>query len=212
MDQQLRKRTDDLPYLYKYFNIIPLFTASNGSADGSLYRSYNAVVEGFNQNVRMPRYVIMILDCDIIIHTDFFSYGVKPIFEAEMQWLMRNLDRAISTRREELKEKCAGAVGHDAKVIWIAMIPRPYIKGHPIRFFNNTVNLRLKFNDVVKENLVGRKNHFWMEHHRDHFHDYQDYDHLGRLSHVGKIHYWRFVNTQLRKFEKGEISLLPAKK
>ena len=78
-NNNIKKRKDELPYLYKYFNVITLFTALNGSADGSLYRTFNALIEGFNENVKLPRYILMLLDCDVIVHTDFFTYGVKPI-------------------------------------------------------------------------------------------------------------------------------------
>ena len=89
------------------------------------------------------------------------------------------------------------------------MIPRPYIKNHPIKYFNNTVNLRLKFNEVLIEGAAGRKNHLHLEHPHEFFNDFQDYDHIGKLSDFGKLHYWRFINTELKRYEKGEVDLLP---
>ena len=91
------------------------------------------------------------------------------------------------------------------------MIPRPYIKNHPVKFFNNTVNLRIKFNDTLNDCAAGRKNSHIIEFPRDHFNDFKDFDHLGRLSYEGKLHYWRFINNQIRKYDNGDLDLLPIK-
>ena len=70
---------NNIPYLYKYFNVHAFFKLSNGSAEGSLYHIFNALVEGMNKFARFPRFIIFIPDCDIIVHTNFFGYGVKEI-------------------------------------------------------------------------------------------------------------------------------------
>ena len=78
---------------------------------------------------------MIILDCDLIVHTDYFAYGINKILETELNWLMRNIERVLAARKEELRSKCYGAVNHDPRVFWISMIPRPYVKKPPNTVF-----------------------------------------------------------------------------
>ena len=166
------------PYMYDFFKVIPLYMSSNGSADGSLQRIYNAVVEGLNEHVRLPRYVLFFPDCDLIVHTNYFTYGVKTILQDEIDWLMKQVDRALIARRESLKSKILGAAGKIPKLIWVKMIPRPYVNGHPVSCFNNTISLHNKFNEILDVAVKAMQNSSTMEILPSIFEDQYNFDKL----------------------------------
>ena len=121
---------------------------SNGSAEGALHRIHNAVIEGVNRNIKLPRFVIFTPDCDLIVHANFYDYGVQIVFDRMISWIMKKIEKIILNRKEELKEKCPGAINHEPRFMWVKMITRPFIKDHPIKDYNNTVKLRQKFNGI----------------------------------------------------------------
>ena len=67
--------------------------------------------------------------------------------------------------------------------------------------------LRLKFNDIMEETLVRRKDSFIMSIH-DAFGS-ELFDCAGYLTNAGKIQFWREVDRQLELFDHQEIDLTP---
>ena len=198
------------PYIYDFFRVIPLFKSSNGSADGALHRTYNAIVEGLNEYIRLPRYVFIILDCDIIVHTNFFAFGVRTILEKEVTWLMKQMEHAFLSRRDALKAKSLGAAGKYPKIIWIKMLPRPYVKSHPIKFFNNTISLRQKYNEIIETTALSMQQVFIMEIEKKFTEQTNNFDQLARLTFQGKKAFWQNFDYQFKRFDRGEIQLPPA--
>ena len=200
------------PYIYTYFNVSAFYQASNGTAEGSLHRIHNAVIEGINKNEKLPRFIIITPDSDLITHGDFFTYGVKIIYDEMIYWLMKKIEKALTTRKEDLRSKCLGAVGHDPRVIWVKMISHPYIKNHPVRNYNETVKLRQKYNDSLDSMAAKMRHTHVIEHPYGYFNSFYDYDHLGRLTYKGKQQFWRHIDNEFKKYDRNEIDLLPVEK
>ena len=200
-------RKDD-PYLYQFFNVMIFYQKSNGKANSALMNIYNSLVEGLNKYARLPRFIIVIPDRDLIIQANHFSFGMNIIIEQQIKWLMKKFERAFQMRRVDLKDKCLGSVGHEPRIIWVKMIQRPLIKGHQYKYYNNIVNLRRKFNRTIDEYTAVTRNTHVIDT-SDAFDEYVHYDHLGNLAHEGKSQFWRLIDGEFRKYDKGEVDLLP---
>ena len=63
-----------IPYLYEFYNIHHYTKlASDGGVESPTARMLNAFIEGINKRSRLPRYVIVMPDIDIIEEVDLFE-------------------------------------------------------------------------------------------------------------------------------------------
>ena len=106
----------------------------------------NSVIEGLNSKYKLPRYVLILPDKDLIENLNYFQYRVTELFETCLTWVIRQLDRVFTVRREALKLSKPGAVSSvsEPRVIWVAMITRPKINSD--KRMGAIWSLRLKFN------------------------------------------------------------------
>ena len=70
---------------------------------------YNEVVKGLNENKMLPRYVVMILDLNLIEAAQHGGLGGKMILEKLLNWLLKNITMAFDTCKEDAKHKRAGS-------------------------------------------------------------------------------------------------------
>ena len=140
------------PYLYDFFNVLAFFQPSSGAASGSMYKIHNALIEALNKKAHPSCYLLVVPDWDLILQANHFIFRIKIILEKQIPWFIKQIERAFTIRKEDLRSKCWGAVACDTRIVWIGMIECPLIKNHPFSHFNNTVNLRKKFNGLLQEN------------------------------------------------------------
>ena len=62
------------PYIYEYYNVIPRFPAKNSNIRSTTARIFNEVVSGLNERSRLPRYIIMVLDKEILETADHNNF------------------------------------------------------------------------------------------------------------------------------------------
>ena len=196
------------PYIYDFFNVTAFYQQSGGQATESLHKIFNSLIEGLNEKERLPRFIFVIPDRDIILQANHFKYGMHIILEDVLTWLVKKIEKAIFMQREDLKSKCLGAVGHDPRIIWIKMIQRPLIKNHVYNHYNNVVNLRRKFNNTLEEVLLKAKNSHVIDP-EDALDMYTHFDNLGNLSAEGKKQFWKHIDNQFKRYDRGEIDLKP---
>ena len=79
----------------------------------------------------MPKYIIFLLDKDLIEAVQFGSFGCKTIFEQTLNWLASNMEQVLKIRKDDLKSKRAGSLLEEdqPKIVWVKMVIRPFIKG-----------------------------------------------------------------------------------
>ena len=68
MRNQATLKRQHPPYLYEFYNIFGYFQNKQSAVRG-LARFANSFIEALNARVKLPRYVMFILDRDFIIHT-----------------------------------------------------------------------------------------------------------------------------------------------
>ena len=194
-------------YLYDYYNVFTYVPSPSMGATRTIACTFNAAVEGLNNKRRLPRFVIVIVDKDIIEDVNIFEYGASKAIFKNVEWLVRQINIHIKRKRLEVLETKPGAVyTSDPKIVFVTMIRCPVIFDLG-SCMEKVVALRSKFNAILNElaekfeNLVLNVEYCQREH----------FDFFGRLNTRGKISYWRDINHQLERFDekKAGAELLP---
>ena len=184
-------------------NIEPLHADTWSNIRSFLARVYNQLVKALNTELYvLPRYILIILDKDLISNAELFDFGVSHTIEDTLKWLLVNMDQTIETRKEDLAGKRAGAVSttSEPRFVWVAMLRRP-----DDSMDKKVFALARKFNDILKRVITGNK--------RSHFLcieiplDNINFDHIGNLSQIGKTCFWKCLDTTMKDFDRGKTEL-----
>ena len=195
------------PYLHEMYNVLGYYQAAHSMLDG-LSRIVNALVEGLNKRLRLPKFIIVILDMDILklikkpgnrnSNVDIFHY-----VKACLVWIIKQVSTLLQRKRIDLFDKKPGSLAKDPpKVVWVKMLRRPDDVN-----FNEVIAMRSKFNKALEESLYESS-------YTDHFvltinAEPADFTPMGTLNGIGKIAYWKEIDACMRKFDRGEINLRP---
>ena len=198
---------DEIPYIYQEYGITPFYQALTGSAEGTLCNQYNSLVEALNKDNHLPEYILLFPDRDIILELNYFAPGTLFILDQELQWLAKSLDRAITARREKLREICSGAVGSQPKLVWVQMIHRPFIKNHPYATYNLIVELRGKFNSLLEQEARKSMYALIIET-QNHSADPEFFDSTGNLTYHGKVAFWLHIDREIKCYETSSTTTL----
>ena len=101
-------------YVNEQFDV-QIFDSSHTSVDeilkpeGSIYtvlgRLCNALIYTLNCNAKLPKYILLVLDDDLIRCVNFSKPGVSEIYGRDLLWLANELHDAIFTRKGDLPRK-----------------------------------------------------------------------------------------------------------
>ena len=192
------------PFLYEYYNLIPLFTSSNSYTKSFIAKIFNKLVAEMNNRAMLPKYMIIALDKDIIENLKQDDFGIQNLMHDAVHWLARNFEISLDLRRADIKEKNPGALWSSAepRLVWVKMITRPMIKnrGH---IFSHCK----KFNDII-EDLIHTYKHTHVL--PVEFPDNKElFERSGNLTNKGRVMFWREVNIQMRVFDGNKTNLRP---
>ena len=84
--------TIQIPYIYQHYKVRPYYQVSSGDAEGTLHKLYNSVVQAINKEPRLPQYLLMFLDRDVILQLNYFQPGISFVLECRLAWLAKNID------------------------------------------------------------------------------------------------------------------------
>ena len=192
------------PFLYEYYNLIPLFASSNSYTKSFIAKTFNKLVAKMNNRTMLPKYMIIALDKDIIENLKQDDFGIQNLMHDAVHWLARNFEISLDLRRADIKEKNPGALWSSAepRLVWVKMITRPMIKnrGH---IFSHCK----KFNDII-EDLIHTYKHTHVL--PVEFPDNKKlFERSGNLTNKGRVMFWREVNIQMRVFDGNKTNLRP---
>ena len=194
------------PYVYDYYNVFFYTQRKCASNMHVISRITNSLIEGFNHRARLPRFIIVLLDKDLIEDVNQFEYGTVDEYRKNLAWLMRQINMLVRRRRLDLMDKKPGAVyNSDPKVIFVRMIKRVayYNKGHRME---KVCSFRTKFNDILEE-VVAEFDYHIMSIHACCTEDC--FDPQGKLTYKGKNRYWQEMDELIENFDKKKIALMP---
>ena len=103
----------DRPFLHEYYNVDFFFERPLSPIRSFEARVINSLIDAFNENKkRMPKYIVMILDKDIIEANlkRVVSFGIRFMLQTSIEYIMKEVNRLISQQKDDLKQKRAGAL------------------------------------------------------------------------------------------------------
>ena len=192
-----------LPYLFDRFNVIPLFPPSSSIASNAVVRMFNQLIEGLNENLWLPKYLVFLPDHDLIETARHFSFGCKIVFNTILTWLGNQIESTIQTRKDDLCGKRAGALNEEVRIIWVKMVPRPFIHQMDKSFVFAQCNT---FNSIL-QSVMGKYSNteiislYFPE-------DPNLFDGTSTLSANGRTLFWRELNRFIRGKEQAETRKL----
>ena len=190
------------PYLYEMYNVLAYHQTIRSMVPG-MVRILNAMVEGLNKRLRLPKFIVLVLDKDFIALTKHFEFGAYQSLKRCLDWLVKEINTILQRKTLDLMDKKPGAVAKQPpQIVWVKMLKRP--NGEE---FSEIAALRGKFNKVLEEVLFSStsKNHFVLTINAEP----ADFTPAGVLNGIGKIAFWKEIDSCMRKFDRGEINLKP---
>ena len=100
--KKLKMANIEQPYIHHHYNVHNLHQNPSGNNGSTLARINNALVNELNDINRchLPRYIIILLDRDIIEFAEHFDDGVSDIIKVGVNWLLRSITVNIETQRK----------------------------------------------------------------------------------------------------------------
>ena len=190
-------------YLHEYFNVNIL---QAGKSDVAVGRILNGLIDELNTSHILPKYLVIIIDSDVIEDLNIFEFGVHKGLALNVNWLAKQVDLTLRCKRLQNREKCPGSVIADLpKVIYVMMIRR--IECYPDGSrMTKLCTLCNKFNDLLNEAMARRNGHILSIRSLN---LPQHFDKFGNLSTVGKEAFWIEMDELIEKFDHDRIKLEP---
>ena len=194
------------PYVYEFYNVMGYSATTSSANHTAIGRILNSYIEALNSRERLPRFLIVIIDKDIIDDVNVFEFGATKEIAENVHWLVRQITMFTRRRKAEIAEMKPGAVYEtDPKIILVNMIKQVHSFSRSSHM-ESIVSLRSKFNNVLNNAAINAGcsilnidacdsgNHF---------------DLMGKLNHFGQFVYWKQMNHILENFDKTKIRLDP---
>ena len=192
-------------FITEYYNIKSFCEPSAAGVDLAIARMVNNLTEAIIKRNRLPKYLIVIPDRDIINDVDLSNKNAVKTIQQITRWFVRQLDTIIRQRRVDFLDKHPGAVaGFTTKIIFVRMVRR-------IGFFNENSKMasicraRPKFNDALNDSCA-KINQFMLT--IASCNAYEHFDKGGVLSRLGKKEFWLELDEVMDRFDKDRIKLL----
>ena len=201
------KSKEDKPYLLQYYNVKLLYKQLSQGVHRTVATILNTLIEQFNNIHILPRFLVVIIDKDILTDIDVFDSHAISMLTDDIQWLVGQINAAVTRKKSEIIERRPGAIfTGDPKIIFVRMLRRfeKYTSGSKLDIL---YGMRSKFNDCLNAAVAEidqRMLTITSCNTRDHF------DFYGNLSVKGKFEFWREMDELLDRFDRREIKLLPA--
>ena len=189
------------PYICEQFNV-SIHTMKKHLVRPILPRILNTVIEGMNKTTKLPSFIVLVLDKDLIEQLGTFEYGMKQMLEDGLKWLMKHIRRSIDIRIDDIMQKRPGAILFTPRVVWIKMINRPFTSNHPDDLRVKTMSWRKKFNDIIDQILSSQEKTHILQIASVMEYPHKNYDRLGNLSYEGKVQFWKELDHYLKKLDR----------
>ena len=192
------------PYLYDYYNVKCFTTNPLLVMTDTLVRLVNCVIKGLNETAKLPRFIVVIPDQDIVKYVDCSGKSATIMLGAAIHWLITEMLKAVNSKKDELMRRRPGAVvlSTEPKFVWVKMINMPLVT-------KQMVKVRAKFNKLLENALVDKANHYIIDINQA-LSANQNYFAVHRqLSGSGKVKFWRELDTQIEQFDTRKRSLRP---
>ena len=186
------------PYLLEFYNPKGYYYGISNWIGSATSRILNKLIKALNENDRLPKYIIFMIDKDIISNLKELDFGATRNLWNLLNWLTRQIDIAICRKKLQINEKKPGAViDNHPTVIYINMIRRVE-HFHMHSSIAKVCKMRSKFNEIINE-IAARQGNKIIN--LKSCYSLQDFDRLGNLSARGKTMLWQEIDDIIERFE-----------
>ena len=211
MVRQIKRKINEgqslaLPYLEQYYNVQGFYPSTADVRTTASSRILNSTIEALNEDERLPRMLIIILDKDILGDFKKLDYGIAANITLVLNSLTREIDIAVRRKYHQILKRKPGALGADTDpaIIYVDFIQRSRRFERDSKI-NKICNLRFKFNKILHE-AADEQGHKVLSIRECSGHHFDD---LGNLTNTGKIAFWKEMDFLLEEFDNDKIKLLP---
>ena len=189
------------PFIYDQFNV-RCFTSNPVNTKPVMVKLVNCLIKALNELEKLPKIIAVIPDWDILKDIDYCSYGVVEMITKVLQWIIREMSRAVKSKIDRLKQLKPGAVEeNEPKIIWVRMINR-------LSSYDQTLTIRRKFNNVLENLLAREKNTYLMDLHPA-VNNAALFSKPNSLNEEGTFAYWKEFDECIKLFEDNKLLLIP---
>ena len=175
--------------------------AATSNVRSVIARILNHIIMALNNRPRLPRFIFIFPDKDIVDYMNYFQWGVSFAFGAQLDWLLSQIERAIEAKKEGLSQMKPGAIAPgEPKVVYVKMIQRPYP--------SKAMSVKWKFNKALEDSVALRQHGYIMSINVNQ----AWFDRGNCLTQEGRVQFWNEFDDQVKKFDRQQISLHPIKK
>ena len=194
------------PFIYNYYNVFCYFQSPLSNVKSIATRILNAMIEGLNERVCLPRYILILTDIDIIKYINKYDYMVGYNIKDMIVWLAKNIKRSLEGWKDDLKCKRAGTISISAelRIVWVQALYRP-----PDMNNKEVFSLIAKYNQILVDVIQIDEHAHFMD--ITTVNEYEHFDKFGQLTNSGKRKFWKAINEKLKSLDRGDINLQPWK-
>ena len=176
------------------FDTLAYTNNNDNVVKSALGRMRNAMVIALNENNKLPKYVLVVMENDIIRCIKFNKPGLIDIYGAALHWLLNEYHEAIIARKGMLPPK---AVKYMYPQVFIVALPQhKNFKENQNRYCFNQCIEELAKN--YKEFKVLRMKRRWT------YEDPNLVDVNGCIMEEGRLTYWAAIDEALQFWETGK--------
>ena len=95
-------------YIYAYYNVVLHFPGVSNRVKSLMARIINAMIKGLNSKEKLPKYLVVFIDKDLIEALDYFEYGITEALDECMLWMVKQTSRLFEIRHEDIRLKKPG--------------------------------------------------------------------------------------------------------
>ena len=152
---QAQRDKEEVPlYIQDTFNVYPYYGSASSGVKHSITRIVNSLIEAIKEHRRLPKYLVVIIDLDMLRDVNVFDQSAAQIINELVRWLVRQVDMILRRKKMDFFGKKAWSKsGFTPMTIYIRMLRR-------IRSFNDhsrmagICHLRAKFNDTLNDAIA----------------------------------------------------------
>ena len=161
----------------------------NSQDTNILSRIRNTMVTFLNKKDKLPKYLLIVLDDDLIQALDYQGFGVSTMYGEWLEWLVAEISKVVAKRKEQLPWK---AVKDDYPMIYLCTAP--IHRNQPEKERDSRMKWNLVLTSLLKlyENMRPIK---LKELKQD---DDKLVDQNGHWTFEGLEYYWKAVDSSLR--------------
>ena len=203
-----RNREDEfLPYIKENFNVNEFYQSSATSGvKVTMARIINNLQEAVRIRKRIPKYLIVIPDKDILHDVDVTDPDAPEIVNEIVQYFVNQISLLIKRKKIAFIDKKPGSLrGYSPTIIFVRMLRRVGSFSDQSKIYS-LLKLRAKFNDALND-AVAKTEHRILTIRS--CNSYDHFDRHGNLSSKGKNYFWMELDELIERYESNKVKLFP---